>query len=360
MHRILFIAAHRPNRSPSQRFRFEQYIDFLKQNGFESDFSFLLSEKDDQLFYKTGNYFKKLKIVLRSRRKRKLDLKKINQYDIVFIQREGFMTGSIFFEKNLRKLNKKIIFDFDDSIWLENVSAANRRFNWLKDSSKTSKIIQLSNFIIAGNGYLAEYAKKFNSNVTIIPTTIDTTEYTRIKNKSSHKITIGWSGSITTIQHFKYALPFLKQLKNIYGDKIEIKLIGDENYRNSELNIKGLAWNKENEIDELSSFDIGIMPLPNDEWAKGKCGLKGLQYMALQIPTIMSPVGVNTSIINDGVNGFLASSTNEWVDKISALINSNELRKKIGENARKTVVEFYSVESQKSRYLDLMNKLVLQ
>ena len=109
---------------------------------------------------------------------------------------------------------------------------------------------------------------------------------------------------------------------------------------------------------DLSEIDIGIMPLPDDEWAKGKCGFKGLQYMAMEIPSVMSPVGVNTEIINDGVNGFLASTEEEWIEKLSLLIESPELRRKFGVKGRQTVVENFSVDSQKQRYLDYFNELI--
>lgn len=229
---------------------------------------------------------------------------------------------------------------------------------WLKNPDKTGKIIRIADLIFAGNEYLAEYARKFNDNVVIIPTTIDTNEYRNLLLNTHPSVCIGWSGSMTTIKHFEYAIPFLTQLKNKYGNKISFKVIGDGSYRNEALGITGIAWNKEDEIKELSSFDIGIMPLPHDEWAKGKCGLKGLQYMALEIPTVMSPVGVNMEIIKDGTNGFLAETTDEWVEKVSLLLESEELRHKIGKEGRKTVVEKYSIESQKKNYLNHFNNII--
>ncbi|MCO5260938.1 MAG: glycosyltransferase family 4 protein [Crocinitomicaceae bacterium] len=352
MKKILFLTLHRPDRSPSQRFRFEQYLSILKENGYDYHFSYLLNAKDDKLFYSKGKIIQKSLIVLKSFLKRFFELKTIKHYDVVYIQRECFMLGTSFFERKIAKSGVKLIFDFDDSIWLQNVSDANRKFVWLKDANKTAKITEVASLVVVGNHYLEAYAQKYNTNVTIIPTTIDTDEYTRIVQPENGKICIGWSGSITTIQHFEFSLPFLKKIKEKYGDLIEIKVIGDANYKNEELGVKGLAWKKESEIQELSTFDIGIMPLPDDEWAKGKCGLKGLQYMALEIPTIMSPVGVNTEIIQDGTNGYLASTENEWIEKIELLINSKELRETIGKNGRKTVVDSYSISANAAKYLE--------
>jgi glycosyltransferase involved in cell wall biosynthesis len=357
--KILFIAPHRPNRSPSQRFRFEQYLDFLKAKGYDFDYSYLISEKDDRYFYQPGNFRTKAYFFLKSARKRWKDVRHAGSYDIIFVQREAFMTGSTWFEKKFASSGAKLVFDFDDAIWHLDISEANKKFSWLKNPGKTAKIIASANLVIAGNQYLADYAKHHNPNVVIIPTTIDTDEYKRIPQpKKDDRITIGWSGSLTTMKHFDYALPFLRKLKDKYGDRIAIKAIGDGNYENKELGVKGIAWNKENEVRELSTFDIGIMPLPDDEWAKGKCGLKGLQYMALEIPTVMSPVGVNTEIIQDGVNGFLADGADEWVEKISRLVDSKEFHDKMGKEARHTVEQRYSVNSQKENYLRVFNELL--
>ncbi len=358
MKKILFIAPHRPDRAPSQRFRFEQYLAFLEKNGFTYTFSYLVSQKDDKLFYSKGKIMSKFFLFLKYFFIRVKDVLRAGKYDVIYIQREMFFIGPPIFEYLLKFSKTKVIFDFDDSIWLPNVSDGNKNLNWLKSYSKTSRIIAYADMIFAGNKYLYDYASLFNKNVTIIPTTINTTEYSRLKaEKDTHRICIGWSGSKTTIQHFKFAEPFLKIIKEKYGDKVHIKVIGDKNYSNNNFDVEALDWNKNDELKELSSFDIGIMPLPDDIWAKGKCGLKGLQYMALEIPTIMSPVGVNEEIIEDGVNGFLASDVNTWVSKISQLIESEELRRQMGVNARKTVVDKYSFDACKNRYLEIFSKL---
>jgi len=318
--------------------------------------SFLLNEKDDKIFYSKGNYFGKIRIAIRSLFKRIKDLMRASNYDVIFIFREAIFLGTPFFEKRLAK-KSKVIFDFDDSIWIPNVSAANKMFSILKNPAKTSSIIKVSDLVFAGNEYLAGYARNFNKNVVIIPTTIDTDEYKPMEKRMNDRVCIGWSGSITTIEHFETGLDAYTEIKKKYGDKIYFKVIGDGRYINSDLGIKGLPWKKEDELKELREIDIGIMPLPDSEWAKGKCGLKGLQYMALGIPTIMSPVGVNSEIIKDGENGFLAGSNEEWVQKLSLLIDSFELRKKIGAAGYKTVEDRYSVNANRGLYLNYLKSL---
>jgi glycosyltransferase involved in cell wall biosynthesis len=292
--------------------------------------------------------------------KRLKDVSRANEFDIIFIHREALLLGSTYFEKRFRKSKAKIVYDFDDSIWLGDTSDANKKLRWLKYPGKIAKIISISDMVFAGNKYLANYASYYNDNVKIVPTTIDTEEYKRnpASKRTDGKVCIGWTGSITTIKHFEYAIPVLRKLKQKYGDKLVIKVIGDKKYVNEELGIIGQGWSKENEIDELSSFDIGIMPLPNDEWSKGKCGLKGLQYMALEIPALMSPVGVNTEIIKDGINGFLATEEQEWLEKISRLVDDEKLRDSMGKAARKTIVEHYSEDSEKENYFNYFNELI--
>jgi glycosyltransferase involved in cell wall biosynthesis len=195
--------------------------------------------------------------------------------------------------------------------------------------------------------------------VTVIPTTIDTDYHLRkTAYADNERICIGWTGSLTTIKHFKLAEDILLKLKDKYGDKIYFKVIGEGNYYNEKLGIRGVRWNRFTEIDELEKIDIGIMPLENDEWSKGKCGFKGLQYMALEIPAVLANVGVNNEIIVHGENGFIANSDEEWVELLSRLIESYELRRKLGLAGRKTIEERFSVKSQEEKYLEVFEKVL--
>ncbi len=353
MKRILYIVPHRPNRSPGQRFRCEHFIPILQKNGYEITYSNILSAWDDRYFYKKGKYVAKAFIFCKSFVHRCFDVLRASRYDAIFIYREAFMVGTTIFEKGLAKSKTPIIFDFDDSIWIQDISDGNQNLAWMKNASKTDVIIQLSKMVIVGNQYLANHAKLFSNNVQIIPTTIDT-NYHKPQTKETHQtICIGWTGSETTIRHFKLIIPVLKQLKEKYGDKVHFIQISNVLYDVPEIELESVLWNAETEVSDLQRIDIGIMPLPDDEWAKGKCGFKGLQYMAMEIPTIMSPVGVNTEIIEDGVNGFFATSEQEWFSVLCRLIDDAQLRNEIGKKGRQTVVERYSIDSQKEKYLSL-------
>ncbi|MBL7924305.1 MAG: glycosyltransferase family 4 protein [Bacteroidia bacterium] len=360
MPRILFVAAHRPRRSPSQRFRFEQYLDRLKTAGYAYDYSWLIDEADDAIFYKPGNMLNKVRIFIKSWIRRWKDSLNAGQYDLIFIHREAFMTGSVLFERMMKRSGAKLIFDFDDAIWHYDVSDANRRLGWLKRPSKTKEIIRLCDCVIAGNSYLAAYAEQYIRDVTVIPTTIDT-DYHKpklLRDWNPDSVCIGWTGSLTTVKHFRTIEPVLKRIHQKYGNRVRFKLIGDPTYTCPEIGLSGIPWNLETEVEDLSDIDIGIMPLPNDEWAKGKCGFKGLQYMAMEVPAVLSPVGVNTEIIRHHENGLLADTEQEWEDLLSFLIENPEERRRMGIAARKDIEARYSVNSQWPRYLALFNRLV--
>lgn len=352
---------HRPDRSPSQRFRFEQYLEYIRANGYDTEFSWLVTADDDKILYRPGSLLGKFGIFWRATWRRLGEALKASSYDIIFIQREAYMLGTAFFEKAFARSRAKVIFDYDDSIWIQNVSAGNRLLGFLKNADKTRDIIRASDMVFAGNPYLADFASQYNDTVRIVPTTIDTDEYRRLPRPADlrpDQVCIGWSGSFTTIEHFEEAVPALHIIKQLYGDRVVFRVVGDGSYRNPELGIVGLPWRKDTEVADLSAMDIGIMPLPDTEWAKGKCGLKGLQYMAVGTPTIMAPVGVNVDIIDHGRNGLLASTTDEWVAALRQLIDDEAARRRIGEAGRQTVLDHYSVRSERDHYLQLFEEVL--
>ncbi|PBQ31486.1 glycosyl transferase family 1 [Sphingobacteriaceae bacterium] len=351
---VIILCAHRPKRSPSQRYRFEQYLTFLEQQGFYFTFSYLLNEEDDITFYSQGNILAKVFILLKSVLRRIKDVFRFKNYDIIFIQRETSFFGTAYFEKCARKSGAYVIFDFDDSIWLADTSPGNKKWEFIKKPEKFFEAISRANIVIAGNAYLADKAKDVNLHTVVIPTTIDTNFHIpkpELRNKEV--LTIGWSGSISTIKHFETLLPVLVKIKDRYKEKVKFKILGDKTYSNPLLEIEALGWTENTEVDIINSFDIGLMPLPDDEWAKGKCGLKALSYMACEVPSVLSPVGVNTTIIQNGVNGFLATNEQEWFDILSQLIENKELRSTIGKAGRETVLKKYSVDAQKYNYLSI-------
>lgn len=356
--KALFICLHRPDRSPSQRFRFEQYLGYLNENGYDCQHVFLLDAQDDKTFYSRRKLLSKARILISSVM---LLIKHtyFKKYALIFVQREAFMLGTAFFEKQMSK-RSKLIFDLDDSIWMTqtgDIKSANKFLYFLKDPNKTKHIIEAAHMVFAGNPYIADFASKHNKNVKIVPTTIDTDEYAYVKRTDEGQICIGWSGSVTTIIHFEFVLEALKVIKKKYGERVRFLVVGSADFKNEELGIVGLPWSKERELEDFRSMDIGLMPLPDDEWTKGKCALKGLQYMSFGIPCIMSPVGVNSAIIQDGVNGFLASNQAEWVKSLSDIIDSFELRQRIGKAGRDTVVNQYSIEANKVLYVKYFNEL---
>ena len=356
MKRVLLVCAHRPNRSPSQRYRFEQYLPYLESQGYSFTWSYLIKEHEDQKFYSAGNYFLKAKILLRAYLIRYKDLLRMSQFDIVFEQRESLFTGSAFFERAVFAKKIPLIFDFDDSIWMADTSPANKKFEWLKEPKKIYEVFDYATVVIAGNSILARRAKEYTPDVVIIPTTIDTNLHVPIQKPKASKIRIGWSGSISTIKHFLLLLPVLSRLKMKYGNSIEVAVLADKPYSSPEQEIVSLIWSPDTEVAHLNTFDIGVMPLPDDAWSQGKCGLKGLSYMACGIPTVMSAVGVNSEIISHQQNGFLAEDENEWYDCLCALIDNAALRKQIGEKGRATVLERYSVEANKQKYLQVFER----
>lgn len=354
---VAFVVPYPVGFAPSQRFRFEQYISHLNKDGFSTDFFPFLSLKDFQLIYKQGKFLNKFLATIKGFVKRFFLLIKLGKYDIVFIHREASPIGPPIFEWIITKIfKKKTIYDFDDAIWMENTSESNKFVSSVKRHSKVEKICKWSDMIFCGNDYLKAFASQFNSNTLYVPTTIDTENlHNQTKKHSSEKVTIGWTGTHTTAKYLNEVISPLQGLQKKHN--INIKLICNKDPEINQITYEFIQWKKETEIEDLLNFDIGIMPLLDNDWAKGKCGFKALQYMSLEIPAVVSPVGVNNKIITDSKNGFHANDINEWNEKFELLINNKDLRIQLGREGRKTVFEYFSVSAHRKNYLSFFNQL---
>lgn len=353
---ILFICPYPVGQSPSQRFRFEQYFHILSAHGYTYHVQSFLTTKNWQLFYQAGNTVLKSTILLRGYFKRVLLLFRVVSYDFVFVHREATPVGPPVFEWLITKvLKKRIIYDFDDAIWLTdktNESWIEKALRW---RGKVRSICKWSYRVSCGNDYLSSFAKQYNLNVVYNPTTIDTTNLhsvQRIQSSKKEKITVGWTGSHSTLKYLNTIEPVLIELEKKY-QQLEILVIANQKPELQLRSLKFLPWCKDTEADDLLKMDIGIMPLPDDEWTKGKCGFKALQYMAMKIPAIVSCVGVNVDIVDHGVNGFHATTQAEWLESLERLIGDETLRKEMGESGRKKVIEYYSISSNTSSFLSL-------
>jgi glycosyltransferase involved in cell wall biosynthesis len=356
--KILFLAPYPENKAPSQRLKYEQYYSYIREAGYEITTSSFIDNQFWQIVYKKGNIIKKTFYTIRAYFRRIYDLLRSPDYDIVYVHLWVTPLGFPIFENFLFLFNKKVVYDIDDLIYLGEKGGVNGLIENLKGKSKPIVLMKKAKHVIVCTPKLDEFVKQYNDHTTDISSTINTEVY---KLKSDYsikgKLVIGWSGSHSTS---KYLYLLENQLKELNG-RIDFKLlvIGDSNFNIDGLDIEAIEWNESTEVMDLSRIDIGLYPLPDEEWVYGKSGLKALQYMALGIPTIATAIGANFRVIENEVSGVLVPLNNPqlWVDNIIKLAENIELRKEMGIKARMRVEEYYSIESNKSRYLHILNNI---
>jgi len=351
LNKILFIVPYPIGSAPSQRFRFEQYFHLLKKDDFEYQIASFWTEKAWHILYDEGHAFKKTWFLILGFLKRIGLLLKVPGYSIVFIHREASPIGPPFIEFIISKiLNKKVIYDFDDAIWLPNTSDQNSFAAKLKWHNKVKYICKWSWKVSAGNAFLADYAQRYNTNVILNPTTIDL-DYHQPRYHKNKKISIGWTGTHSTSKYLNALTSVLKKLRAKYD--FDVIIISNQKPDWDFKDYIFIRWSKSSEIEDLNKLDIGIMPLEDSPWEQGKCGFKALQYMALEIPAVVSDIGVNSQVIEHEVDGFLCREDEDWLKSLSRLIQSENLRREIGIKGRKKVVNHYSVGSNANRFLSL-------
>lgn len=352
---VYFIAPAPLGISPGQRFRFEHYLPLLQQAGISYTVSPYFSMKGRRALYSKTNTLGKIGAIFRGYLRRIKDLFLIRKYDYVYIHREDAPLGPPVFPWIIsRILRKKIVYDFDDAIWIPGMSDYNRKFSFVKFWSNVSKICKWSHVVSVGNAYLKDFAITYNKNVRIIPTVVNTDKvHSVIQEQETDMPSVGWTGSFSTLVYLNIILPVLQKLQDEFD--FTFYVIADRDPKLPLKNYKFIRWNRETEVQDLLNFHIGLMPLTNDKYSKGKCGFKAIQYMSLGMPAIVSPVGVNSEIVDDGVNGFICETEAQWEEKIRQLLKDAQLRKKMGKEARAKIEGHYSIHATEKSFLNLFN-----
>jgi glycosyltransferase involved in cell wall biosynthesis len=190
--------------------------------------------------------------------------------------------------------------------------------------------------------------------VEIVPTTIDTESYRMVARAPNRRPVIGWTGSTTTVPYLARIAPALQRLRAECD--FELLVIGAD-LQIDGIDVRCLPWEAATEPDDIRRMDVGLMPLTDDVWSRGKCALKALQYMALGIPAVVSPVGVNAQVVSHGINGFHARTDEDWVHYAKLLLGSRDLQRRMGEAARATIEQGYSARVHAPRLAALLRQV---
>lgn len=332
-----------PEEGAGCRFRVAQFRPFLESAGFALTIHPLFDTAFFRLVYRPGNYLRKAAAFAARTRERARIIRETSA-DVCFIYREAYPIGPPVFERRLARQGLPIVYDFDDAVYLPNTSEANRFIASFKNPGKTAEILSLSAEVMAGNDYLAAYARRYSPNVTVIPTCVDTAVWRpRAEPRAEGQpLVIGWIGTPTTTPYLLELEGALRELAarhrfvlRVSGSVHPVQMAG--------VTVENVPWTLASEVELFNTCDIGVYPLPDDEWTHGKCGFKAIQFMACGVPTVAAPVGVNQQIISDGVSGLFARTPGEWVQALERVLTDAALRRRLGAAGREAIERRYAL-----------------
>ncbi len=315
------------------RFRVEQYFPYLREHGVEPKWQPLSG----------------------TRLERFASYRQLSSYDAVCIQRRLLLPFEFYW---IRKKSRKILFDLDDAIMYRSSRSPHphsfsrrMKFRWM---------VKGSDAVSVGNQFLKEEVLRVDpgKRISIIPTCVDTDLYSQKKKVSGGKeIILGWIGTKGNLRYLRGLEPVFEMIARKFP-LVRLKIVSNDFYDSSHIPVIKKIWKLEEENEDLVSFDIGLMPLGDDLWSKGKCGLKIIQYLSVGIPVVCTPVGINSDIVKDGENGFWATGPQVWADRLSTLIQNPGLREQMGLKGIETVEKGYSLKVTSEKFLQVLQSLV--
>lgn len=357
--KILVICPFPYGVAAGQRLKYEQYFDHWRENGFDITISPYMDIPMWKIVYTPGNYAAKIFGTLRGHLRRMRDIFRISEYDIVYVFMWVTPLGTSFFERLVRALSKRLIYDIEDIVLKRKANEINPLIKILKGPGKAKYLIKTADHVITSSPFLNDYCLGINKRkaCTYISSSVDTNRFLPLNRYSNdRKVTIGWTGTFSSKE-------YLDLLRNVFMNlskrcDFRLRIIGNFQYEFRGIDLEVRQWSKEKEIEDLQGIDIGVYPLAQDDWVLGKSGLKAIQYMALGLPTVATDIGTASRIIQQHKNGWVVRTDEEWVDALESLVKDADLRRKIGEAARATVLEKYSTHVVKSTYLSILNNQI--
>ena len=355
--RVFFVGLYPYKMAPSQKFRIDQFIPLLKNRGIEFIYSSLLSEQEYLLYRRKGQILLRSKIFIAQIFRRVKDIVAIRKADIMLVHREATFFPVPWMELLLYGRAKKVVYDIDDAIWLPQPDGL------LQRHKKIPVLIRNADVVIAGNRFIKEHIERegWNKNVVVIPSVVDTDVFTIPEGERQDKrgvVRVGWTGSPSTFK--TVFMPFANVWRRVLestNPKIEFHIMGAGEYKH--LFPEGIyhEYLPDKEVTFLHNVDIGIVPVPEGPWMKFKNNIKLFMYMATGLPVVASRIGINQEVIEEGKNGFLATTPDQWYEAIMTLAKDTQLRKRMGKYGRQVVEEKYSVKAWVDKYVDLFKSL---
>lgn len=343
--------------TPSQRFRIEQWAPLLERDhGMRVHFAPFANDRLGALLAQPGRLGRKAARMAMATAARMPEVLRARRYDAVLVHRAVCLAGPAVLERLLAAIGPPVVFDFDDAIWLRHTSGANALFDRLKFPGKTATLCRLATRVAAGSEYLASWARGHGAPVDVVPTSIDADAYVARQRTPNGRVVIGWTGSATSLTHLERAAPLLRRLQA--EREVEVRVLSTRPPALPGVEAVFRPWTPANEVDEIAAFDVGIKPMPDDEWARGKCPMKELQYLALGIPAVCSAVGGTREAVRHGDNGYLVSTEDEWMEALLRLVDDPALRRRLGEEGRRTVRERYASTRSAAAFADCVRAAV--
>lgn len=357
--KVLILCPSPRGTAATQRLKYEQYLTKLEEAGYSFTISSFQSDRFWKIIYKPGRTAEKIFWTIAGYGRRVIDLLRAPFYDAVFVNLWVTPLGLPFFERVLFLFNTRVIYDIDDMLYVGKTKT--QKVSWiqkLKGRKKPLILIRKARFVIVCTPSLEEFALRENKykQVVDISSTFDTHRFVPVKEYNEHSpVIIGWTGTHSTLPFLESLQPVLKKLA--LKRHFRLLVIANKEYEMADVPTDFLPWNADTEVADLHKMDIGLYPIPADEWSLGKSSLKALTYMSIAIPFVATAYGTNFRIMENGVQGFMAASPDEWEQYLIKLIDDVELRKRMGREGRRRVVERFSVEANYPAYENVFSKV---